>query len=184
MSRIGFLTRHPKRSLSALGTVLAAAALTVGSGAFFTTSHSNPNNTFKSGTLAFTNVNDAGDNGGTIFDVDHLRPGGPEITQTATLANTGDVPADFFLSVSSASGDTALLDALDLVVKDEDGTTVYNGKLTAMPADRNAGHIADGDSEQYEFSVSLPDTGVAQNDLMGKSGGLQFDWKAVSTPNP
>lgn len=181
MSRIGFITRHPKRSLSALGTVLAASALIAGSGAFFTTSQSNPGNAFQSGTLSFDNYNGQDELGGKIFDVSGLYPGGAPEVQTATLKNTGDVPADFYISMSGVAGSQELLNGLNLKIENlDENQVVYNGTFGSLPSTL-AGHINPGDDEQYEFTVTMPDTGADQSALMGKNSQLQFDWKAVST---
>ncbi len=51
MSRFAFMVRHPKRSLAVLALLLAATAVTIGSGANFSAQSANPTNTFTAGTL-------------------------------------------------------------------------------------------------------------------------------------
>ena len=51
------LLDRPRRTLAALATVLAAAGLTVASGADFTATSANPLNTFTTGTLTISNSN-------------------------------------------------------------------------------------------------------------------------------
>ena len=54
MSRLGYLARHPKRTLGALSTLLVAAGLTVGSGAYFTDTDSSLSNSATAATFGIT----------------------------------------------------------------------------------------------------------------------------------
>lgn len=54
MSRLGYLARNPKRSLGALSTLLVAAGLTVGSGAYFTDTDSSLSNSATAATFGIT----------------------------------------------------------------------------------------------------------------------------------
>ena len=66
MSRLGFIKRHPRRSLSALATLLLAVGLVGGSGAFFQSTDANTGNTVSAGDIdlqAFGGEDNAGPNG-------------------------------------------------------------------------------------------------------------------------
>jgi hypothetical protein len=95
MSRLALLVKRPRRTLGALATVLAAAGLTVASGADFTASAANPSNTFSTGTLSMSNSakNTA------IFSGLNMRPG-ENTTGTVDIANTGSLSGSFTLTKS------------------------------------------------------------------------------------
>ena len=55
MSRLSVLVSRPRRTLAALATVLVAVGITAASGADFTATSANADNTFATGTLTITN---------------------------------------------------------------------------------------------------------------------------------
>ena len=71
MSHIAILARHPRRSLTALATLVAAGAVVIGSGAVFSTQTANPSNTLASGILSQTNSN----SGSAILTMNDIIPG-------------------------------------------------------------------------------------------------------------
>jgi hypothetical protein len=183
MSRIAFLARHPRRSLTALATLVAAGAVVVGSGAVFSTQTANPSNTFASGILKQTNSQSA-----AILTAANLIPGSATHNQasgTVDIANTGTVPGTFTLTRSalvdknSADGTTAstarssnlLSGALQVKIWDcgdasapscpadgDTASTIYNDVLSAFPAAGiSLGEYAVNESHQYRFLVYLPD---------------------------
>lgn len=182
MSTFRYAARHPKRALSLLATLLLAVGLVAASGAYFTAQSSNPNNTVNAGTLSFTNTNEEGDNQGAIFQVSGLYPDGPSVTRTATISNTGNVPAQFKLNASNFVNPQGILGATRLVIHDvDDNKDIYDGRIDGNLSNIDAGRIADGDEHEYQFTVSIPESGSDQSALMGQTGSVQFDWTATST---
>src|ERR1700742_2752096 len=78
------LTRHPRRTLATLATVLAAVGVTVASGADFTASSANPANVFSTGTLS--QFNSAANS--AVLTASNMRPGGAATGGTVDIANT------------------------------------------------------------------------------------------------
>ena len=187
MSRIAILARHPRRSLTALATLVAAGAVVVGSGAVFSTQTSNPSNTFASGILSQTNSH----SGSTILTMNHIIPGN-SASGTVDIQNTGNVQGIFTLAESdlvdqdSADGSTGngtartaskLGAQLQLVIQDcgtFTGTTAppcpadsdtttgqkYSGALNAVGGSRALSTYAAGEQHRYKFLVSLADNGA------------------------
>jgi len=187
MSRIAILARHPRRSLTALATLVAAGAVVVGSGAVFSTQTSNPTNTFASGILTQTNSK----SGSAVLTMNHIIPGSKS-TGTVDIANTGNVQGIFTLAetdlVDEDSGDATngngtarstskLSDALHLVVQDcgayvgataptcpadSDEATgqKYSGALSGVGGGLALSTYAASEKHTYKFSVSLPDHGA------------------------
>ena len=185
MSRLNVLAAHPRRTLSTLALVLAAVGITVGSGANFTASKANANNTFASGSLSIANSPT-----GAILTVPAMKPG-DTADGYVDIENTGTLSGAFSLTSSTETGSAVLLGALDLVVKDcgdysagaptciAGDTTVYTGKVGAMDAGANAlGTFAAADKHKYWFKVTLPSS--SGDALQGLSAGVQFDWSATS----
>jgi hypothetical protein len=150
MSRIAFLARHPRRSLTALATLVAAGAVVVGSGAVFSTQTANPSNTFASGILAQSNSNN-----GAVLTASNLIPGASDhnsksgvvdITNSGTVAGVfsldGAITADEDSANGTSGNGTArssnkLSHALRLVVQDCGLWTSSNTVAPACPADTN-----------------------------------------------
>lgn len=184
MSRLHALTAHPRRTLGALAVVLAAAGITVGSGANFTASSANPSNTFTAGTLAIGNSESS-----AILAAPNLKPG-DSVSGTVDIQNTGSVAGAFSLSTSNAADSTpSLLGQLDLRIEDcgaysgstaptcGSGTVVHNGKVSALSA-AALGTFAANAKHRYKFDVSLPQS--TGNTFQGKTASVQFDWSAAS----
>ena len=186
MSRISFLARHPRRSLTALATLVAAGAVVVGSGAVFSTQTANPNNTFASGILKQDNSN----SGAAILTASQLIPGTATHNQQAgvvDITNSGTVAGAFTLTESNlvdqdsadgAAGNTTprtgankLSGQLQLKIWDcgspsapscpadgDTASTLYNGALGAFPAAGvSLGSFAATAAHRYRFLVYLPD---------------------------
>ena len=172
--------------LAALGAVVLAASVAIGSGANFTAQSANASNVFSSGTLATTNTNT-----GMSATITNMVPGDFR-DASVTIENTGDVRGDFYLEPVLVTANTqAIADELDLTVTDS-GTkvVVFTGKLSALKQ-QILGLWAAGDSHTYDFHVSFPDNsttaglngaGVVGNDnkYMGATTSVDFNWTAVS----
>ena len=180
-SRIQALLGNRKRLLIALGLLLVAAAVAVGSTAVFTSSSANPGNAFTAGTLEVS-----GD-AGAILTANGLVPG-DTVNGSATIENTGDVSGAFSLTgeiTADAAGPQAgaapLSQALELTVT-EGATEVYNGPYDGFPgvSPVDLGSWTGGESHTYDFLVTFPEGGASDNQFQGGSTTMEFTWDAVS----
>jgi hypothetical protein len=187
LSRLQILTGQPKLALGALVTLLLAAGAVVGSGADFTASSANPNNTFTSGTLTIGNSNQ-----GAILTANNLRPGGTAQTGVVDIENSGSLDGDFTLTLGTVSNTDAanpLVDVLDLIVVDcgdfsggtptcGDGgdTAVYTGTVADLDT-VDLGNYAPDEQHRYRFSVALK--GTAGDAYQGDSSTVEFNFNAA-----
>jgi hypothetical protein len=195
MSRLAPLTRHPRRTLATLATVLAAVGVTVASGADFTASSANPSNVFSTGTLSMNNSSASS----AILTAAGLRPGATASTGTVDIANTGSLSGTFTLTRGTpVDSDTTnpLSSKLNVTVTDcglvsggtaptcgdGDDTTVYTGTLaqmgTAGHAITSLGTYAASAKHRYQFSVGLDSS--ADNNYAGDSSTVSFNWNVAS----
>ena len=193
MSRFHVLVQSPRRTLAALGTVLAAVGVTVASGATFSAASANPSNTFSSGTLTMVNSKA----GAAILTASNMRPGDPATVGTVDIQNSGSLSGDFTLGrATPVDSDTAnpMSGKLNVVVTDcgawpsggtaanpcgdLDDATKYTGTLAAMPASTALGRFAASEKHTYRFSVALDAS--ADNAYQGDSSTVRFDWTATS----
>jgi hypothetical protein len=194
MSRLAPLTRHPRRTLATLATVLAAVGVTVASGADFTASSANPANVFSTGTLS---MNNSAANG-AVLTAANLRPGGTPANGTVDIANTGSLSGTFSLTRGTPVDSDAtnpLSAKLNVTVTDcgafsgatapncgdGDDTTVYTGTLAQMGTTGHAiaslGTYAASAKHRYQFSVGLDSS--ADNNYAGDSSTVAFTWNAA-----
>jgi spore coat-associated protein N len=181
LTRLHALAAHPRRTLAALAVALAAVGITVGSGATFTASAASPGNVFTTGTLSIANTPST-----ALFTASGLKPGDVN-TGTVDIQNTGSLTGDFALKTTNATGYSALLGQLDLVVADcgawtssapscSSGTTnVYSGKVNAL-TNQALGSYAGGVKHRYKFTVTLPSS--TDDTFQGKSAQVDFSWSA------
>ncbi|HEX2085517.1 MAG TPA: hypothetical protein VHF89_07535 [Solirubrobacteraceae bacterium] len=187
--------KNPKRTLGALAVTVAATGLVIGSGANFTASSANPNNSFSAGTLTILNDKE----GSAILTTgSNLKPGGTAATGVVDIRNTGSISGTFTLSRSAISDSDAsnpMSAKLNLVVKDcgvwpdattvepcgdGDDTTVYGSPtatISGMSSPVALGTFAAGEKHRYEFSVQLDAS--ATDAYQGDTSSVQFDWNAV-----
>jgi hypothetical protein len=102
------------------------------------------------------------------------------------------VRGDFYLEPVNVTANTlGIADQLQLTIKDG-STVVYDGKLSQL-GQQKLGLWAAGDSHTYSFRVSFPDNGTtagtngagvvgADNQYMGATTSVDFNWTAVSNP--
>jgi hypothetical protein len=194
MSRFATLVRHPRRTLGALATVLAAVGLTVASGADFTASSANPANTFTAGTLTMSNSSDSA----AILTAGNLKPGGATQSGTVDIANTGSLSGAFTLTRGTpvdSDSSNPLSGKLNLVVTDcgtftgstapacGDGDDVnkYTGTLADMGTTGHAisalGSFNSNVKHRYKFDVSLDST--AGNAYQNDTSTVAFNWNAA-----
>lgn len=184
MSRLSALAAHPRRTLSALAVVLAAAGITAGSGANFTSHSANPANAFSTGTLSIGNSQSS-----AILTASGIKPG-QSASGTVDIENTGSLTGAFTLSTSNPSDSSpSILGQLDLRIEDcgaysgttapvcGSGTVIHNGKVNAVGS-VTLGNFAASAKHRYKFDVTLPSS--TGNTYQGKSGSIEFDWDAVA----
>lgn len=167
-------TESPRRSrkiLAPLATVLAAGAIIVGSGASFTSSSTNPDNVYATGTLTQSNskANEA------IFNASNLKPG-DELKGSVTITNTGSLPAVFTLTEDATNGfvDPTVL-SLTITQNAQQIFSGTFGELTPVAL----GQFAPGESRTFDFSVVL--AASAGNAEQGKTASATYTWDSVQT---
>lgn len=186
MTTLSYAARHPRRAVGALAALLAAVAVTVGSGAAFTASSANPNNTFAAGTLSILNSKE----GVAVLTASGMEPG-DSATGTVDVENSGSLSGLFALAKSDvvdSDGANPLSAKLAVVVTDcgdfdagtptcGDGDDVqrYNGAISAMGSVA-LGTFAADEKHRYEFAVTFDAS--AGNAYQGDSTSVQFDWNA------
>jgi spore coat-associated protein N len=197
VARIAFLIKQPKRALGALAVLVAATGVVIGSGANFSASSANPNNSFSAGTLTILNDKE----GSAILTTGtNLKPGGAVATGVVDIRNTGSLAGVFTLSRSAVTNTDAgnpLSAKLNLVVKDcgvwpdattvepcgdGDDTTIYGSPtntIAGMTSPVALGTYAAGEKHRYEFTVQLDAS--ATDAYQGDGSTVQFDWNAVQS---
>ena len=197
MSRLTVLMERPKRTLGALALTLAAVGVAAGTGASFSDSSANPNNTFTAGTLTIGNSAN-----GAILSGSGLKPGGTPVTGTVDIQNTGDLPGTFTLGKSdldqfdkgsTTEGSSTIASQLKLTVRDcgefsgataptcdSGDTAIVNDQALSDVASSGIGSEAysAGEKHRYQFTVTFPDSGN-QNAFQGDKAVAEFTWSAA-----
>ena len=178
MNRVTALWRSsPRAFLLGLGTIGLAAAVTVGSGADFTSTTANPSNIFTAGTLSHSNSKD----GLAILTVSNMRPGDTAAPGTVVIQNTGSLSGAFSLT-KNVTVDSVPSFATKLTVVISDGAVpIYSGTVAGMGTIA-LGTFAAGATHTFTFAVTFPDSGPngADNAYQGKSTTVTYDWTAAS----
>ena len=181
------LVRHPRRTVAALGTALAAVAVAVGSGADFTAQSANPANTFTAGSLTM----DDSRAGAAIFNPENMKPGAPAQTGIVDIENTGSIDGSFSLSrdrlTSTDTGDpnpAPFATKVNLTVTDcgaacgdAGDREVYRGTLAAMDGATALGRFLPHERHRYQFAAALDAS--AGDEYEGDSSSARFVWDAV-----
>ena len=144
--------------LIALGGLVAASAVAVGSGANFNASSANPSSFVSAGTIVVTDSLA----GQSILNVNPIKPGG-STSATVNIQNGGTVPAGFTLAKANlvdTPASPALSSNLTLVVQDLGDPTC----TVSCPGGRN--HVlrnarSDGNSWRWERSPPAPSTNTS-----------------------
>lgn len=185
MHRVQALAARPKRTLGVLAGVLAAAGIAIGSGAAFTATAANPNNTFTAGTLSIGNTP-----GIALFTANNLRPG-DVTTGTVDIENTGSLSGAFTLSRTALTNSDAtykMSEKLNVLVEDcgdfsagvpactAGDPDIYTGTLDAMNGTYALGNYASADQHRYKFTVTFDSS--ADNDYQGDDATATFKWDA------
>ncbi|MEE4274528.1 MAG: TasA family protein [Thermoleophilia bacterium] len=183
-STAGVLKKNRGKILIAIAALLIALVAVVGSGAYFTSVSSNPDNVFTAGVL----THDNSDADSAFMTIDDMVPGETR-TGSVTLTNTGSVDGDLWLTqtsfVDTPGGNGGnLSDVLDIEIT-QGATVVYSGPLNLMGTEA-AGTLAVGIATQYDWAVTFPDGGLpggattGDNAYQGSSVDVRYDWELVS----
>jgi len=165
------------RILIPVATLLAAAALTVGTGADFVSSSTNTANSYATGTLTQSNSKA----NAAIFSLGNLKPG-DSVVGKVTITNTGTLASTFKLTENATNGFVNKSNlTLRITTAAAPTTTVWTGTFGALTT---AGPLALGDfgageAREYIFTVTLAQS--ADNTEQGKSASASFTWDAVQT---
>lgn len=188
MNRMTALWRSsPRALLLGLGTIGLAAAVTVGSGANFTSSTANPSNVFTAGTLSHSNSKA----GAAILTAGNMRPG-DTASGTVDIQNTGSLSGTFSLAKTVSEVTTPSFSGKLTIVITDNGdptcvvscpapATIYSGVVSAM-GNTALGNFAAGEKHRYSFVVTFPDGGAngADNAYQAASTTVTYNWTAVS----
>ena len=189
MTRLGYLVKNPRRTLAALGTLMVAAGLTVGSGAYFTDTESSTLNSATAGTFdlqmagssspsfdastcdqgatptcSVTGLTAFDDVDKTTFAVSKLVPSDTRTyTRRFAIKNAGDVDQRYRLKALIGTGsDADLVNAVQVDV-DKLGTTttavVDGGNLDDL---NSTGTIPAGETFTYAVTFTFPDDDTDQ----------------------
>ena len=163
--------RRARKILVPLTTLLAAGALTIGSGANFTSQSENPNSIYATGTLKQSNskANQA------IFDASNLKPGDTVIGEV-TIKNTGTLAASFTVVEAATNGFVIPSNLVMTVTKD--GAAFWTGTFGTFGT-KDLGTFAVDEAHTFKFTTQLKET--AGNDEQGKSATATYTWNSVQT---
>lgn len=191
MSRfISLWKASPRRVLIAMGGLMIAAAVAIGSGANFNSTSANPSNVFSAGTVSQSNSKASA----AILTASNMVPGNNS-TGTVDIKNTGSATGTFVLTHANPVDTPAspgLSKKLTLTVQDLGDPTcvtscpaavqLYTGTMYAMPASIALGTFAASATHRYQFSVTFPDggTGGADNAYQSASTTVEYDWASTS----
>jgi spore coat-associated protein N len=174
--------------LIALGGLVVATAVAVGSGANFNSTSANPGTIISAGTITVTDSLA----GTSILNVSPIKPGG-SASGTVNIKNGGTVPAGLTLAKANlvdTPASPALSAKLNLVVQDlgdpactvscPAAVTIYSGTLGSMGTIA-LGTFAAGATHQYTFGVTFPDGGPngADNAYGGAKTTVNYLWTAT-----
>jgi spore coat-associated protein N len=179
----------PRKLVAAMGILLAAAAVAVGSGADFNSTSANASNVLSAGNIAQSNSKGSA----AILTASLMKPGGTS-SGTVDIKNTGDIAGTFTLTKSNLV-DTPTTPAFSsklTIVIDDTGDpacvmscpaaiTKYSGAIGAMGTIA-LGSFPAGATHRYSFTVTFPDGGAggADNAYKSASTSLTYNWTSTS----
>lgn len=162
-----------RRLLLPMAGLLAAAALTVGSGADFVSSSVNTSNAYTTGTL--TQSNSKAD--AAIFNLSNLKPG-DTLDGTVTISNTGSLASTFTLKETATNGFTDKANLQLVITQQGVIEPIWSGTLGDL-ASVDLGSFAAGETRTFTFSTSLAQS--AGNEEQDKTATATYTWDAVQT---
>ncbi len=191
MNRFSTLWKaSPRKVLLALGGLMVAAAVAVGSGANFNSTSANPSNVFTAGTITHSNSK----TGAAILTASNMIPGGTS-TGSVDIKNTGSVAGTFTLThgvTTDLPVSPGLSKKLNVAITDMGDPAcvtacpaplpVYSGTINGMPTTTALGTFAPAVTHRYTFVVTFPDSGLngADNAYQGAATTVEYDWSSAS----
>jgi spore coat-associated protein N len=182
------LTASPRRLVIAMGGLVIATAVAIGTGANFNATSVNPGSLITAGTIAVTDSLP----GASILAVSPMKPGASS-SATVNIANSGNVSATFSLAKANlvdVPASPQFSAKLTLVLQDlgdpacttscPTPVTMYSGPLGSMGTVA-LGIFAAAATHQYKFNVTFPDggSGGADNAYGGASTKVDYRWTAT-----
>ena len=180
----------PRKVLIAVGCLMAAVALAIGSGANFNSTSANPSNVFSAGTISQSNSKA----GAAILTASNIVPGNTA-TGSVTIKNTGSANGTFTLSPATPVDTPAspgLSKKLTLTIVDQGdptcvtscpaNVTLYTGTIFAEPSTIALGQFVPNAQHSYKFTMTFPDggTGGADNAYQGASTSVDYSFFSTS----
>ena len=181
IARVRRILREPRllALLIAGGVMATIVVFVIGSStAFYTTSSSDPGNTFSAGTVEVSLSRQ-----GELVDGSNLKPG---VTRTGTVSVTNsEHKAKLTLGVSEITNTPStktLADVIRVTVRETSPSDVqrYDGLLKDLD-DVPLGTFAAGERRGYEIELDWP----AADDDVSRAGvrtSFSFDWSGLSEP--
>jgi spore coat-associated protein N len=170
-------SKENRRILVPLATLVAAAAVAIGSGATFSSQTQNPGNSFVSGSLTQTNSRDDQ----AIFDLGNVKPG-DTVVGKVTITNDGSLPAVMTLDEQSATNGFVNPANVTMTVTDVTApaspVVTWTGTFGSLDS-LALGTWAKDEKHDYEFAVTLKAS--AGNNEQGKSASATYQWDGVQT---
>lgn len=182
------VTASPRRMVIAMGGLVIATAVAVGTGANFNATSVNPNSLITSGSIAVTDSLP----GSSILTVNPMKPGASS-SATVNITNSGNVTATFALAKANlvdVPASPQFSAKLTLILQDlgdpvcttgcPTPVTMYSGPLGSMGTVA-LGTFPAATSHKYKFSVTFPDggSGGADNAYGGASTRVDYQWTAT-----
>ena len=160
-----------------LGTMAVAIAVTVGSGATWTSSTS-ISSAVHAGSIITTNSR-----GGLTLDISRMEPGETQ-AGTVQITNTGDMNARLVLSQGTASNGFSTPGNLTLGITDET-TSIWSGTFATMatPTDLDT-NFTPGETHTYTFTVTLSASTPDIDQGKAATSAFTFTSTPVSGQNP
>lgn len=162
-----------RRLLLPMAGLLAAAALTVGSGADFVSSSVNTSNAYTTGTLAQSNSKA----NAAIFNLSNLKPG-DTLDGTVTISNTGSLASTFTLKETATNGFTDKANLQLVITQQGVIEPIWSGTFGDL-ASVTLDSFAAGEARTFTFTTSLAQS--AGNEEQGKTATATYTWDAVQT---
>ncbi len=169
-------TTSHRKVLVPLATMLAAAAVAVGSGATFTSQSQNPDSTYEAGTVSQSNSRA----GQSLFDLDNIKPG-DTVRGHVTVTNTGSLAAAFKLTETVAANTFPEQGKLRMTVVDvtdeTDPVVLADDIAFGTLGTKTLGTWSAGEARSLTFAVTLDPS--AGNGNQGKKVEATYTWDST-----
>ncbi len=155
-------SKMKKKLATAIGGVAvvgAAVSLTAGTFSYFSDTATSSPQTFSTGTLKI------GGSYQQAISVSNAIPGA-SATTSFTIKNVGTVPGYLSMALLDQGSDPVMLKNLSICL-DSMGCAPLGVAEATTANGYSFGEIDPGSSKTFTVTVTLPDSGVAQNDLQG-----------------